>query len=86
MCSMHVMHKTADYQQVALKKIFIAVLCLAVIHIYFINDFDYGTHGITSIGIHIPGGGHFSLLGSPKVKVEDDEEYIAFCMAVKDQS
>ena len=67
-------------------KIFIVVLCLAVFHVCFIDDFDYDTHGITSIGTHILGGWHILLSGSLKVKVEDDEEYIAFCMAVKDQS
>ena len=73
------------WPRLPLKTIFIVVLCLGAIHFWFIDDFDYGTHGITSTGIHIPGGGHISLPGSPKVKVED-EEYIAICMAVKDQS
>jgi len=79
-------HVFQAWQKLPLKTIFIVVLCLAVIHFWFIDDFDYGTHGITNIGIHIPGTGRISLSGSPKVKVEDDEEYIAICMAVKDQA
>jgi hypothetical protein len=74
------------WHKLPLKAIFIVVLILAALHVYFIDGFDYGTHGITNISINIPGGGHISLPGTFEVKVEDDEEYIAFCMAVKDQS
>lgn len=70
------------WQKLSFKAIFIAVVCLAVLQVYFI-DFDYGTHGITKINFHIPGGGSLSLLGDSE---EPDDEYVAICMAVKDQS
>lgn len=66
------------------KAIFISIVCLAAIHFYFIDNLDHGTHGIANINVQIPGDLHIPEFS--KGQDQDDGEYVAICMAVKDQS
>jgi hypothetical protein len=72
-------------QKLPQKAIFIAVLFLVVLHIYYIDDFDYGTHEIVTITAQTPGAGEVSIPGFSTEEDQDDEDYVAVCMAVKDQ-